>query len=219
VLALGASTTIAQYLLPRLLCEFLREHPRVRPTIVSGNTEQIVEAIENGKIELGLIEGPARCRHVVTEAFQSDELVLIVPLAHEWADRECVTVAELATAPLLMRERGSGTRNVLEIELARHGLKRNLVQIAMELDSTEAIKSSVEAGLGVGFVSRWSIAKDQRLGATIKVIRVEGVEIQRKFQIVFAKGPEPSGVEQEFRRFLQRHAGVRRAVRQTAHSS
>src|SRR5208283_6023061 len=96
-LALGASTTIAQYVLPRLLGEFRREHPRVNPTLISGNTEHIVEAIEKQKIALGFIEGPARSREVKTEAFLEDELVLIASTAHELAERDLISCAELTS--------------------------------------------------------------------------------------------------------------------------
>jgi DNA-binding transcriptional LysR family regulator len=210
-LALGASTTIAQYVLPRLLGEFRREHPRVLPTLVSGNTEQIVEAVENQKIELGFIEGPARSRDVKTAPFLADELVLIVSTAHEWAEFESISCSELAAAPLLMRERGSGTRRVLEIALEKQGLKRSALRIVMELDSTEAIKSAVEAGLGVGFVSRWSIAKDLRLGASFKIVEVEGLRVQRDFLVAYAKGPEPQGLAHEFLSFLYARAGTQRS--------
>jgi DNA-binding transcriptional LysR family regulator len=130
-LALGASTTIAQYVLPRLLGEFRREHPRVHPTLISGNTEHIVEAVEKQKISLGFIEGPARSRDVKTEPFLQDELVLIVSNAHEWAERRSVSGSEMASTPLLMRERGSGTRNVIELALERQGIKRKSLHILM----------------------------------------------------------------------------------------
>ena len=109
-LALGASTTIAQYVLPRLIGSFHREFPRVQTTLISGNTEQIVDAVARRQIALGFIEGPAHSRDVKTEPFLIDELVLIVPAAHEWAERSLIACSEIASMPLLMRERGSGTR-------------------------------------------------------------------------------------------------------------
>jgi LysR family transcriptional regulator, transcriptional activator of the cysJI operon len=202
-LALGASTTIVQYVLPRLLGEFGKEYPRARPTVISGNTEAIVKAVEMQKISLGLIEGPAHSREVKTEPFLQDELVMIVPLAHEWAERPPVSVEEIPQTRLLMRERGSGTRQVVEMALAKHQVRRSELQIVMELDSTEAIKSAVEAGLGVGFVSRWALAKDARLGKSFKIVDIEGLRIQRDFLLTFRSGPEPQGLAQEFRRFLR----------------
>jgi DNA-binding transcriptional LysR family regulator len=209
-LALGASTTIAQYVLPSLLGEFCREYPRVHPTLVSGNTEHIVEAVEKQKISLGFIEGPARSREVKTEPFLEDELVLIASTAHEWAERTSVCCSEIASIPLLMRERGSGTRHVIELALERQRVKRNSLHIVMELDSTEAIKSAVEAGLGVGFVSRWAIAKDLRLGNNFKIVEVEGLSIKREFLVAYASGPEPQGLTIEFHRFVTARAGLQR---------
>jgi DNA-binding transcriptional LysR family regulator len=214
-LALGASTTIAQYVLPRLLGEFRREHPRVHPTLISGNTEHIVEAVEKQKIALGFIEGPARSREVKTKPFLEDELVLIASTAHEWAERISVSSSEIASIPLLMRERGSGTRHVIELALERQGVKRNSLHIVMELDSTEAIKSAVEAGLGVGFVSRWAIAKDLRLGNNFKIVEVEGLTIRRQFLVACATGPEPQGLALEFRRFIVARAGMPRTLART----
>ncbi len=209
-LALGASTTIAQYVLPRMLGDFRREHPRVQPTLISGNTEHIVNAVVQQQIALGFIEGPAHSRDVKTEPFLVDELVLIVPAAHEWAERALITCSEITTTPLLMRERGSGTRRVIEIALERLHVKRAALQIVMELDSTEAIKSAVEAGLGAGFVSRWAIAKDLRLGNSFKIVEIEGLRIRRDFLITYASGPEPQGLALEFRRFLFARAGSQR---------
>ncbi len=211
-LALGASTTIAQYVLPRLLAEFRREHPGVHPTLISGNTEQIVDALETQRIALGFIEGPARSRDVKTQPFLEDELVLIASTAHELAERSLTSCAEVAAAPLLMRERGSGTRHVIEMALERQGVKRSSLQIVMELDSTEAIKSAVEAGLGIGFVSRWAIAKDMRLDNSFKIVEVEGLRVRRKFLIAFAAGPAPLGLALEFRRFLLARAGIGRTL-------
>lgn len=216
-LALGASTTIAQYVLPQLLGEFCRRHPRVHPTLISGNTENIVDAIEKQKIVLGLIEGPAQNRHVKTEPFLKDELVPIVSADHPWIARKSVDCAELGSAPLLMRERGSGSRRVVEMALERHGLKRSTVKIAMELDSTEAIKSAVEAGLGIGFVSLCAIAKDLRLNRSIKVLPVDGLKIARDLLLASPAGPKTSGVVHEFRKFVLSGAtGRRRATSRLA---
>jgi len=211
-LALGASTTVAQYVLPRLLAEFRRESPRVHITLISGNTEQIVSAVEEQRIALGLIEGPAHSRDVATEALLEDELVLIASTAHEWAERASIACSEITSVPLLMRERGSGTRQVIEMALERRGIKPNAMQIVMELDSTEAIKSAVEAGLGVGFVSRWAIAKDSRLGSAFKIVEIEGLRIRRNFSLTSAKAPALQSLAQEFRRFLFSRAGAKRGA-------
>lgn len=214
-LALGASTTIAQYVLPRLLGGFSREHPRVHLTLISGNTEQIVDAVEKQKIALGFIEGPARSRDVKTESFLEDEMVLIVSAAHEWAELKSIPCSEIASASLLMRERGSGTRRVVEMALGRNGVKLSSLRIVMELDSTEAIKSAVEAGLGIGFVSRWAVATDLRFNKSLRIVDIDGLRIKRQFLLTYAAGPDPQGLAQEFRRFLFSRARSQRSPART----
>jgi DNA-binding transcriptional LysR family regulator len=207
-LCMGVSTTISQYVLPRVLKEFRKEHPNIRLSVRSGNTEQIVEVLIDQKVSLGLIEGPARRRDVRTEPFLDDELVLIVAGSHEWADLSSLGCKDLIGAPLLIRERGSGSRRVIESALVAGGLKLKSLNITMELDSTEAIKSAAESGLGVGFVSRWAIANEVRLGL-LKIVPVAGLHILRKFTLAYPSGPEPQGPAGAFRRFaLERKSAL-----------
>jgi DNA-binding transcriptional LysR family regulator len=200
-LRVGASTTIAQYLLPRLLAGFLEGHPRIELSVLGGNTAQIVAQVQARKIDLGLIEGPPGTSEVRLESFVEDEIVVIVAEEHPFAARlgSAPTVADLAAEPLLLRESGSGTRRVVEDALRKAGIALRGLRIVMELDSTEAIKSGVEAGLGVGFVSRWALRHSQ----TIRVIRVEGLEINRTFQFIYPHGPEPEGSAGTFLRFAR----------------
>jgi DNA-binding transcriptional LysR family regulator len=201
-LRLGASTTVAQYLLPRILGAFLKQYPQVKLSLISGNTEHIVEAVTEKKVALGIIEGPAMRREVKTEPMAQDEMVLIVSPNHAWAARKGgeIEQKELSKVPLLLRERGSGSRRVVERALKKVGLPLRSLQVAMELDSTEAIISGVEAELGVGFVSRWAVGKVLRLG-TVKVIAVKGLEIRRDFSFVRLSGAEMTGAAAAFQRF------------------
>lgn len=202
VLSLGASTTVAQYVLPRLLSEFCAAHPRVSPTLVSGNTEEIVKAVEDARIALGFIEGPPRNRDLAITPFLEDELVLLVAAAHPWAERGEIDPEELVQAPLLMRERGSGTRHIIELALERAHIRRSALRVVMELDSTEAIKSAVEAGFGVGFVSRWALEMDARLGPAFRVVEVRGMRVRRQFGVIARKAVELAGPAAEFRSFV-----------------
>lgn len=189
-LSLGVSTTIAQYVLPRLIGAFLAEHPRVHLSLHSGNTEQIVELILGGKVSIGLIEGPARERGIHAEPFMQDELVLITPA--DFAP-DHLAARELVTSNLLLREQGSGSRAVVETALVKKaGLKMKNFKQTMNLDSTEAIKSAVEAGLGIGFVSRWAICKELELGL-LKEVNVRDLKITRHFSIISLSGPDQKG--------------------------
>lgn len=188
-LSLGVSTTIAQYVLPRLLGAFLDEHPRVQFYLHSGNTAEIVQLLLDGKVSIGLIEGPARERGVRTEPFMKDELVLVTP--RDFPSHH-LSHAQLRKSVLLMREQGSGSRRVVETALEKAGLRLKSFPKVMDLDSTEAIKSAVEAGLGLGFVSRWAISKELELG-TLRIVRVNGVRVTRHFTLITHNGPEPHG--------------------------
>lgn len=196
-LSLGVSTTIAQYVLPRLIGAFLQEHPRVQLSLHSGNTEQVVQLLLNGAVSIGLIEGPARDRGIHTAPFMQDELILILPPD---ADSVHFSVPQLLASSLLMREQGSGSRRVVEAALQRAGCKLKAFKSVMNLDSTEAIKSAVEAGLGIGFVSRWAITKELELGS-LRVGQVRGLKIARHFSLITPSGPEQPGPPAAFRIF------------------
>lgn len=196
----GSSTSIAQYVLPRMLGRFKHEHPKVKLQIRSGNTEQVVEWLIEGQIALGLIEGPALRKDVRVEPFMEDELVLLYPANHPWKDRATLTVRDLKGAQFLLRERGSGSRRVLESALEKAGLKMSELEVVMELDSSEAIISSVESGLGIGFVTRAAILPRLPLGK-IATATIKGLRISRNFSLVYPAGPKPEGLAGVFRQF------------------
>jgi len=212
-LPLGASTTIAQYVLPCLLRIFLEENPRVQISLHSGNTGEIVRLLLENKVSLGLIEGPARARGVHAEPFIEDELVLITPVHFQF---ERLSSSELVRFALLLREHGSGSRRVVESALEKAGLKLKSFKKVMELDSTEAIKSAVEVGLGVGFVSRWAVAKELEL-ALLKITQVDSIRVARHFSLISRAGPEPQGLVDAFRAFtLKRAAHISKLRKKTS---
>ncbi|HTS10122.1 MAG TPA: LysR substrate-binding domain-containing protein [Candidatus Eisenbacteria bacterium] len=196
-LSLGVSTTIAQYVLPRLIGAFLTEHPRVQLEVHSGNTEEVIDLLLAAGVSIGLIEGPARKRGIKTEPFMRDELVLILPMNSESTQ---LSPQQLVASNLLMREQGSGSRRVVQSALERAGFKLKAFRRVMDLDSTEAIKSAVDAGLGIGFVSRWAISKELDLGI-LKVGQVRGLHVTRHFSLVTRTGPALQGPEGAFRLF------------------
>ena len=202
-LALGASQTIGQYLLPNFVAAFLREQPRVSVTAISGNTDAMLEAVADHRIQLALIEGPGLRKDLHIEPFMHDRMVLVVPASHEWANQQ-ITPSDLRSASLLMREFGSGSRRVVEHALATVGLSKKDVNTAMELDSTEGLLSAVEAGLGVTFVSHWAV-RNQLALRTLATVRVKGLKLSRQFSIAYTAGPTPQGNAGAFHRFILSH--------------
>ena len=194
--ALGVSTTIAQYVLPRLIGAFLSEHPRVQLSLQSGNTVENVRLLLEDKVAIGLIEGPARDREDRTEPFMEDEMVLIAPADFEFGR---LTREQLLSSSLLMPEQGSGSRRVVETALEKAGCRLKSFPRVMNLDFTEAIKSAVGAGLGIGFVSRWAISKELQLRA-LKVVEIPSLRAARHFPLVLRTGPEPQGAAGAFPR-------------------
>jgi len=212
-LALGASQTIGQYLLPTFVAGFRQTNPKVKVIARSGNTDEMLEALLAREIHLALIEGPEQRKDLHIEPFMEDHMVLVVPAKHGWANSE-VEVEDLKSEPLLMREFGSGSRRVVEQALSKVGIKTKDLTIGMELDSTEGLLSAVEAGLGITFVSRWAVRNQLALG-TLKVARVHGLKLSRRFSMAYPAGPEPAGVVGTFRTFLLSQA-IEIAPRRTA---
>lgn len=203
-LVLGASQTIGQYLLPRLIAGFLREHPRVEISVTGGNTQTILEAMMEHRVQLCLIEGPAMRRDVHVEPFMEDHMVCVVPAGHEWAGEEIDANALLHTT-LLTREQGSGSRRIVEQAFEEAGLRIKELRMGMTFDSTEGLLSAVEAGLGIAFVSRWAVRNQLALG-TLKLTRVRQLKLARMFSLAAASGPEPAGIVGAFRRFVLERA-------------
>ncbi len=199
-LAVGASQTIAHYVLPAALAVFCEAHAKVRVSAVSGNTDGMLQALLAGEIDVALVEGPEQRKDVHMERFMEDRMVLAVPAAHPWAGKR-VTSAMLPREPLLMREFGSGSRRVVEQALLAHGVKAKDLQIRMEFDSTEGLLSAVEAGLGLAFVSRWAVRNQLALG-TLKLAEVRELKLSRWFSMARLAGPTPGGNVEAFRAAL-----------------
>ncbi|MDR3675925.1 MAG: LysR substrate-binding domain-containing protein [Acidobacteriota bacterium] len=206
-LRIGASLTIAQYILPHLLGAFQQQHPLVRLYVTTCNTEQVLEALVAQVVSVGFVEGPTLRRDVRTEVFQEDEIVLMVPPAHEWSERGIIDPEELKHERLLMRERGSGTRRVVEMALQKRGVKTKHLHFGMEFDSTEGIITAVEAGLGIGFASLWSISKELQVGS-LRVVPIRGVRITRPLSVAYPLGQEPQGIALAFINFVRSRRNV-----------
>jgi len=169
VLILGASTTIAEYMLPVLLGDFKEKFPDVVIRLKVANTDGIVSQVENNMIDLGVVEAPVANKNLVVEKCRMDELVLIVPLNHELAKREVVSLEEVTKYPFICREEGSGTREVMIESMKAAGIDNAELSVSMELGSLEAIKGAVEAGMGVSVLSSATIVKELKLGSLVAV--------------------------------------------------
>jgi DNA-binding transcriptional LysR family regulator len=168
-LTIGASTTIAEYMLPSLLGDFRKQYQDVVIHLKVSNTEGIVSMVENNVIDLGVVEAPVGNKNLVVEECRNDRLVAIVPNGHALAGHDVVHLDELLEYPFICREEGSGTREVIEEYICHaEGCKEGL-NVAMELGSPEAVKGAVEASMGISIVSEATIAKELKLGTLVAV--------------------------------------------------
>lgn len=174
ILRVGASTTIATYLLPAYLGRFHLRHPGVRIRTTSANTRSVVRALLEFRIDVALVEGPVTHPRIDVIPWLDDELVVIAHPSHRLI-RQRVDVTALADQQFLVREPGSGTREVSERALAIHGVR---LRNTMRVGGTEAIKQAVAAGLGLAIVSR-AAAADQLALNKISVLAVDGLVIRR----------------------------------------
>ncbi len=197
-LQLGASTTIATYLLPTIVGHFHEQYAGIRISMKSANTRRIADLLLDYQLDIALVEGPVEDPRLEMRPWHSDELVIIASPRHPLAGRTALQPADLAGQGFIMREPGSGTRNVTEAALARCGLA---VRTELELGSTEAIKEAVAAGLGVAMVSRASIV-DQLTLRRLAVLDVPGLQCRRTLHQLIRKGRNPSAAVQAFLPYL-----------------
>jgi len=185
VLILGASTTIAEYMLPVLLGDFKAENPDVTVRLKVANTDGIVSQVENNAIDLGVVEAPVTNKNLVVEECSTDQLVVIVPPNHELANENIVPLKRLADFPFICREEGSGTREVMLENMHAAGMGASELSVSMELGSLEAIKGAVEAGMGISVISYATVQKEIKLG-TLVAIKTDP-PIVRPFSFVHQK--------------------------------
>jgi DNA-binding transcriptional LysR family regulator len=182
-LTIGASTTIGSYFLPKLLARFRRRFPRIDLHMEVSNTHVIQQYLMERRVDVAVTEGFVHWPELDARVFLVDELVPIVPVGHPFASARRVSLREFCTEPLLMREQGSGTREIIEAALVR---KKVEVRPMMNLGSTEAIKRSVEAGVGVSIVSALTIEqelRDRRLAS----FRLADCRLRRSLHVVQAR--------------------------------
>jgi DNA-binding transcriptional LysR family regulator len=168
-LLLGASTTIAEFMLPQILGEFKARHPQVQARMTVANSETIENRVADYSIDLGLIESPSHLPGLHTEVCCDDELVMICAPGHKLAKSGSVTPQQVILEPYVSRESGSGTREFADNYLRRCKVSPEDLNIVMELGSPEAIKGVVETGIGVSIVSHATIVKELKLGVLVAV--------------------------------------------------
>ncbi len=204
-LTVGGSSIPGAYILPPLVAVFKRAHPDVTITLHVIDSREIIRGVIEGTYEVGMVGARFEEGRVHYEPFTQDELVLAVPGGHPWAGRGSVRVSELSGQSFVMRERGSGTRKVMERALADHDVDAGRLRVAMEVTGNEAVRQALRAGAGMAVISRRAIEDDIRC-KTVTALRIHGVKLLREFFLVTHRSRSRSPLGNAFLSFLQQSA-------------
>lgn len=201
-LVIGGSTIPGEYVLPALIGRFRGKHPDVSVSLLIGSSRHVNEWVEEGRVDVGVAGARSSSRALESRALMSDELVVVVPSGHPWAGRATVEVDDLRGEPMIVRERGSGSREALEHALAERDLGLADFRLAGEMGSTQAVKQGVRAGIGVALISRRAV-EDECRAELLACLRVRGLKVERAFYLVTSRERSRSPLADAFVQFVE----------------
>jgi len=200
--SLGASTTIAEYMLPLLIGNFKVKYPEVNISLKESNSEDIIAMVENNIVDLAIVEGSVNNKNLIVEQCRVDQLLVIMPNNHVLAKETTLHVSNILEHPFICRESGSGTQEAITNYVEQQSPSSTL-NVCFELSSPEAIKGAVEAGMGISIVSRASIDKELKLGILTAVELSPKLErpfsfVRQRYKFKSRAADELLGFAQEF---------------------
>lgn len=200
-LKIGCSTTAGKYILPQLVARFRRMHPAVHVTVYNSSRDHVMQMLCDGMTHISVISSLIHCREAEFQPFFTDRVVLIVPADHPWASRGMIKPEELSGVDFILRDDTAGTHQVVLEGLLEHGIQVDDLRVVMELGNAEAIEMAVEEGIGVSFVSRLVAQRGVELGR-IKVVQVEGLNLERKIYMTYNMRRAATSAQAEFWNFV-----------------
>jgi len=204
IVEIGGSTIPGQYILPKIIKSFKEKYPRISVYLKVGDSREIVEKVIKGDFDLGMVGAVFKNKELVYIPCYEDEIVLIAPPDFP---KDEISLEELYDISLIKREEGSGTwENAIE-SLQKKGLDILKLNIVGEMGSTEAIKESVKAGLGCGFISSLAIELEKALNL-LKVIKIKNIFIKRKFYLIYPKVKKITSLEEKFIKFIKKFSNL-----------
>ncbi len=209
-LLIGASTTIAEFLLPQILGEFKARHPAIVPRLFVANSEAVQARVAERTLDVGFIEGESHLPSLVTDVCCEDELQVVCAPSHPLAKQQSAAPKSLAEHAYISREPGSGTREVIDTYLQKAGLALDSLQVVMEAGSPEALKGLVATGLGFTIMSRATVVKEVRLGQLVQVPLMPA--LIRHLSVVYAKERFHSRLVNGFVEFARRRLAALQGV-------
>jgi DNA-binding transcriptional LysR family regulator len=204
-LQVGGSTIPGEYILPAIIGRFKEKYPDISTTLLIGDSQAVTDWVAQGRVEVAVVGARLSRRGVEYKELMPDEEVVILPPGHPWQGRKQISLAELKGEPLLIRERGSGTRAALEEALGHADTDLGAFRIVGEMGSTQAIKQAVKAGVGISVISRLAVEEECRAGLCWS-LRIRDLKITRSFHVATHKERSRSPLAEAFRAFLEAEA-------------
>ena len=208
-LRLGASTTPGLYLLPEVVARFQARYPGVEVTLAISNSADVAHRVLNAEFDLGFVGAPAEAPGLQVRPFAEDEIVLIVPPGHALAEQRVLTPEIFAGTTLILREAGSGTRQLVEAHLAQLGVRPKRT---MELPGCEAVKRAVAAGLGIAWISRQAITLEVAHNL-VCVPQIPALRVSRHLYALTRKDARPTAASLAFLAQVLQEAATTQSVR------
>jgi len=203
-LKLGASTTVALYILPKILSAFHQKYPDVKISLLNRNSETIVNALIDEDIDVGIVEAKNKQSAILYQPFLSDEVVAVCAAKSPIAQKGTLRIEEIKNYPVVLREQGSGTLSALKQMLGKQGVKLADLKVGVRLAGTEALKNFLKEDVCLGFLPRRSILKELR-DKELVMVNIEGLHIVREFFFIQRHGSDTDGISKTFISFAKSH--------------
>ena len=207
-LKLGASTTVALYIIPPVLSAFRKKFPQVKIHLFNRNSESVLDALLNNEIDLGIIEGKRGMARVHSSHFLTDEVIPVCSAQSPLHLRKKITVRDLLDLPVALRERGSGTLQALKTALQSHNIKLSQLSNGIRLGGTEALKNFIMADECLGFLPQRSVLKELADGRLVR-INIEGMSVSRQFHFIQRYGEESHHLSTSFIQLAKTHYNLK----------
>ncbi|MCJ7772817.1 MAG: LysR substrate-binding domain-containing protein, partial [Desulfobacterales bacterium] len=201
-LTIGGSTIPGTYILPIVIGGFKIKYPDVNISISIGDTQNIINDLLSGNIELGVVGAQSKDNKIIHLKLIDDKMQLIIPSHHKWSDQKAISLNMLLKEPFICREHGSGTLKSINDILAKENFDINNLNVSAHMGSTEAIKQAIKSGLGVSIFSTVA-AMDELQAGTLKAIDITGLNLIRNFYLIKHKQRTPSPLSNIFENYLR----------------
>ncbi|KIC94408.1 LysR substrate-binding domain-containing protein [Flavihumibacter solisilvae] len=202
-LKLGASTTVALYIIPKILSSFHQKYPEVKISLLNRNTDTITKALIDEDIDIGIVESKRKNSAILYQPFIKDEVVPVCSAKSPIAKKKVLSIHEIRDYPVVLREQGSGTLAALKYNLEKNGIKLSSLNVTVRLAGTEALKNFLREDTSLGFLPKGAILKELRDGDLV-ALKIENFQIIRDFYFIQRHGTENNDLNKAFIRYCKK---------------